>query len=145
MSTNETETRFEELTDSMVSHDERLDAIETRLDRLEKHVLAGKAQAILAARTLPASPEMSATGRSPNPEKFDSQEALLRSRSGDRHEPRQRRSGRQPLAEEVSCCARAHSSSSPSVTSRTACSMISAPTFGAHPRVRHCTTPRVPC
>jgi hypothetical protein len=30
------------------------------------------------------SSEMSVTGRSPNPEQFDAQEAMLRSRSGDR-------------------------------------------------------------
>jgi hypothetical protein len=74
--------RIGEINDDLADLNEWRDNVEARLARLEQQVIAGRAQTILDARTMPVSAEMSATGRSDNPQAVDSQTALINARSG---------------------------------------------------------------
>jgi hypothetical protein len=81
------ETRIAAIEDGNSIRDERIEALSAEIDEIRQLLgrsIASKAQAIAAARTAPMSQDMAMTGRSPNPEQFDAQEAMLRSRSGDR-------------------------------------------------------------
>jgi hypothetical protein len=72
---------------SNTHRDELIEALGAEIDELRQLVgrnIVDRATAIVAARTVPMTQDMAATGRSVNPERFDSQEAMLRARSGDR-------------------------------------------------------------
>jgi hypothetical protein len=87
MSAKQVETRIAAIEDGDAIRDERIEALGAEIDELKQQLgrtIVNKAQAILDARTIPMSPDMASTGRSPNPEQFDAQEAMLRSRTGDR-------------------------------------------------------------
>jgi hypothetical protein len=87
MTNEELEARIVAIEAGNAHRDERIVAAEAEIDELTQLVarnIVNRAAAVVAARTMPMSPEMSSTGRSEHPERFDSQEAMLRSRSGDR-------------------------------------------------------------
>jgi hypothetical protein len=87
MTREELEARIVAIEAGNAHRDERIEAAEAEIDELTNLVarnIVNRAAAIVAARTAPMTPSMAATGRSEHPERFDAQEAMLRSRSGDR-------------------------------------------------------------
>jgi hypothetical protein len=84
---SELETRIIALEASNSHRDERIAALEGEINELTQLMarnIVDRAAAIVAARITPTSPDMAKTGRSENPQAIDTQEILLRSRSGER-------------------------------------------------------------
>jgi hypothetical protein len=86
--TSKLEARIALLEEGNAIRDERIASLGAEIDELRQQigrlVVANKTAAILDARTRPLTPTMATTGRSPNPEQFDSQSALINSRVGTR-------------------------------------------------------------